>query len=180
MKQRQRIVVSLPPSLRDRLSDTAGELGISESLIVEQALNARLPDKSSRFSPVVEFLLRHGKPDSKPSWQNGGRWFLDWLLLKEPDWQRHHLVMLPRCWPVPYRDREPRCSDNVGDPRSLIDHLNELRDPFHRDDAAFPRDLPDPSLEEWQLVCRLFEGCCGEKIRPPDGPHWDAACENNS
>lgn len=171
--------IYLEQTLHERLLKEADKTSISPNKIVEQALYARLPSEGTQLPPVVEFLLRPGKPDPKPSWQNGGRWFLDWLLLKEPDWQRHHLVMLPRCWPLTYRDRELRCDGGV-DPRSLIDHLNELREPYHRDDAAFPRDLPDPSLEEWLLVCRLFEGCCGEKIRPPDGPHWDAACENTS
>lgn len=159
----------------ERLKLEAETINVSMSQVIEQALHARLPDKveQSRF---LDYILRPGKPDPHPTYDNGGRWFLEWLLLKEPSWQQHHAVMLPRCWPLPFKDREERCGGNGGDFRSLMDHLNELRHPFHRDDAAFPADLPDPSPEEWLLVCRTFEGCCGEHIRPPNGVHWDVAC----
>lgn len=172
---KDKTTIYLEPDIHARLNAEAEKTGVSASVITEQALYARLPE-TGKLPPVVEFLLRHGKPSPKPSWSNGGRWFLDWLLMREPDWQRHHLVMLPRCWPVPFRNREARCDNNCGDPRSLLDHLAELRDPFHRTDAAFPRDLPDPTEEEWLLVCRLFEGCCGEYLRAPTGAHWEIAC----
>jgi hypothetical protein len=172
---KERMSIYLPSGIIKRLEEEATKTNTPSSKIIEQALCARLPDKVER-SVFIDFILRPGKPDPTPSYQNGGRWFLEWLLLKEPSWQQHHLVMLPRCWPLSFKEREHRCGDNGGDFRSLLDHLSEQRHPLHRDEATFPADLPDPTLEEWYLVCRIFDGCCGEKIRPPNGHHWDAAC----
>ena len=156
----------------------------SVSRIVDEAVAAYRKERGeveARSFSVVEFLLKpgvrsHGDNTIGHSWDNGGRWLLDVLVRQEPTWQEHHLVMFPRHWPLPLDAWELRCYENGGDKRCVYDRLRRFINPEYADMSSFPPDLPLPTLEEWEEVCRRYKGCCGEVIRPPDGAHWDSVC----
>lgn len=164
----------LPRSVDQRIRDIATIQKKPISEVLRDAIVRSLPPQESDRDPVA-FLLRDGERTDRPSWSNGGRWLLDWLLLREPSWQERHLVMLPRPRPIPLNAFEDRCDANAGDRRSINVMIREL---VNGDLPAmrFPPDLPLLTVEQWNAVCARYTGCCGERLRPPSGPHWDAAC----
>jgi len=119
---------------------------------------------------IVDFLLLEGHPARPAAIDNGGRWFLNWLLRSEPSWQHHHMVLLPRHWPLQVSRHERRCHSNGGDFRSVNDHLSELAG------RRFPSKFSSISEKDWATITTTFIGCCGEKLRPPNAPHWNAIC----
>lgn len=142
------------------------------SALIRTAIERSFPPEADGIAQdPIEFLLKPGDPTKPPSWDNGGRWFLDWLIKREPDWQTHHLVVLPRHWPLRLSDREPRCFDNGGDSRAVLDHLRALTEA-----RIFPGPIADLSPSDWGAICTRYRGCCGERLRPEGGPHWDAIC----
>lgn len=152
-----------------------------------EAAEAALGDKHKRQMNVVDWMLKGGNdteignPDNPAILENGelngGRWFLEWLLLREPDWQAHHMTMTPRHWPIQANKWETRCWNNGGDKRSVSNHLYTLaHDEEVMGGLSVPPQFDHISDEDWVSVCERFRGCCGEKLRLPWGEHWDSIC----
>lgn len=160
--------------------------------LIEQRLDETIPRVVKKDR--VAYLLRRQTGTRRSSgcsgdfldvthaddWElGGGRWLLDWFLLREPDWQTHHRVIFPRHWPLPLHRREHRCDNNGGSSFGVMNWINEHIDNpnYCEPHCRFPSDFDTLTEDEWLEICDRYRGCCGEKIRPPDGPHWDAICE---
>lgn len=172
---RGRVRLSLARRTVAKLGAACARLNVSPSRLVNTLIDKALDDEQDTdYKSTVEFLLRPGSPTLKPSWENGGRWLLEWFLLREPSWAQKHVVVFPRCWPLQVSRRETRCEAGGTDTFSVNDHLQDLcsgNDPW----AHFPR-LEPLTEAQWLQVCRRFEGCCGERLREPQGNHWESRC----
>jgi len=176
MAGKVRIQVDFPPEVIAQLEAIAKADQRSLSGLVVQSVREyteavmKAASGADAHSPV-DYLLRPGKPSQ--NWEGGGgRWFLDWLVRSEPDWQRQHIVMLPRHWPLRLDDKEERCHQNGGgDHASPVNaHLSEMRG------IDLPADFPDLTEPQWLAICEVYRGCCGERLRAPNRSHWDAIC----
>lgn len=174
MAQKERINLYIPEDTAARIKEVSNLTGTPVSDVLISSFNKVHPSVEAEGNRV-QYLLRnsHG-----PDWKTGGgRHILDWFLLREPDWQEHHTVYLPRHWPLTVGTHEWRCLRNGGDGFPVNQEIatyNEVQT-----DSAWhvPSDFGNLTDEEWIQVCEQYRGCCGERIRKPGDPHWDDICD---
>ena len=170
-----RFNVDFPAEVLDRLTVIAKTDNIAISALIVKCVREYVDEmvggaKTELKDPVAYMLRPCDQPNT--NWSRGGKWFLDWICRSEPDWRRQHILMLPRHYPIPLDGRETRCVKNGGGDHSLSinDHISEMRG------HQLPFDFPSLGKSQWESICNVYRGCCGERIRFLGAPHSGPTC----